>query len=177
MTVLTVKSVSDPRVASVDDDPYILFSADWVSPGGAGLPVYYFATDQSSESGKNGFIEVKLERLTGEVIGAVVVSLPTARSDIPDSIPFENGAVRVDMEPWVPNPDLVPTKGRFDESESLSVSFNDSHIYFAFCDELPVRWVMGGTVGFGVGLEGELTGLIAENGKSGWADRLLRKIS
>ncbi|QUQ66190.1 hypothetical protein [Kutzneria sp. CA-103260] len=167
--VLRVTRVVEARTGDVEGDVYVPFSVDWVPVGSAGTPAYYFAEDRDGGSSA-GYVELKIERVTGEVIAVVVVNLPKRQAAMPDltGIPVVEGGVRVDLAPWEPNPDLVPTKERFDERCPLSVAEDETHVYFGLSDTAPVRLVMAGPTGFGIGPDDELTGIVVARTPGVW---------
>ena len=137
--------------------------------------MYYFVEERDGGS-KYGYTEVSIEPLTGEVLGVVITLSPTRRIPMPavegKEEFFDEGLVRVDTAAWRPNPDNVPTIGRVDEQAHLSVAENQRRVYFAINEIEPVRWIMSGPVGFGIGASSELTGILAEKGSGEWAERL-----
>lgn len=159
---LKVVQIKPARAAEVEDDEYLPLSVHWMSPGSAGTPAYYFV--RGSEDAADGYIELKMEPLTGEVIGLIVITMPKRRELMPgfrpSSLPTVAGAVCVDLSNWDLERDQFTRQGQVDELCSLVVIKDETHVYFALSDITPVCSVLADGIGFGLGPENELAGIV-----------------
>lgn len=79
-SMLAVSYADRPRNGVVHGDDYIPLSVNWVQVGSV-RPVYY-----RIRSSDGGDVELKIEPLRGELIGAVVIDSPARRVGVPKSI-------------------------------------------------------------------------------------------
>lgn len=114
----------EPRVATIESDDYIPVAVDWATAGTVG-PIYYWVSDPHG-----GDVELRIEPLRGEVVGVTMIESPVRRTSYLDrsgpAIPAEPGAVFVDVGPWGPNPDRVPTRTVVREAGTLTWSENET---------------------------------------------------
>lgn len=163
--MLTVTHTDRPRDAVVHGDDYIPLSVNWVQVGSV-RPIYY-----RIRSSDGGDVELKIEPLRGELIGAVVIDSPARRAQVPNSIYVSSqvteGAVFVDLEKWAPNPDNVPTAENFCEEGQLGWGEDATYLYCSFSDREPDRFIMAGSAGFGIMEPDLLAALISKKPSSG----------
>jgi hypothetical protein len=158
--VLLVKHIGQPRSASIESDDYIPLSVDFV-PVGSVRPVYYRAHGRGG-----GEMELKLEPLTGEIIGAVVIRSPAQRVEMPaaahDPGKASKGSVFVDLGPWDLNPDLVPTRNVVSEEDEMSWSEDSDFLYYSWSPLQPETFAFTGNAGFGLTETNILTCIIVK---------------
>jgi hypothetical protein len=146
--MLAVTHTDRPRNAVVHSDDYIPLSVNWVEVGSV-RPVYY-----RIRSSDGGNVELKIEPLRGELIGAVVIDSPARGVGIPESIYISSqvteGAIFVELKKWNPNPDNVPTKEYVNEEGRLGWGEDANYLYCSFSDQEPDRFIMAGSAGFGI---------------------------
>jgi hypothetical protein len=163
--MLAVKHTDRPRNAVVHCDDYIPLSVNWVQVGSV-RPIYY-----RIQSVDGGDVELKIEPLRGELIGAVVIENPARMVPVPKPIYTSSrvteGAVFVVLEKWDLNPDNVPTKEYVYEEGRLGWGEDPSYLYYSFSDEEPDRFVMAGSAGFGITGTDTLSALISKKPSSG----------
>lgn len=158
--MLFVSHTEQPRSAEIRSGDYIPVSVNWVTIGSV-RPIYY-----RLQSDDGGDIEVKIEPLRGELVGATVIDSPLRRVDLPRAayIPSRvtQGAVFVGVELWDPNPDNVPTKQVVYEKGDLGFGEDESYVYYAFSDAVPDKFIFAGDAGFGVTDSGMVSALISK---------------
>jgi|HubBroStandDraft_3_1064219.scaffolds.fasta_scaffold03890_2 hypothetical protein len=163
--MLTVTHVDRPRNAVVRGDEYVPLSVNWVQVGSV-RPIYY-----RIRSSDDGDVELKIEPLRGELIGAVVIDSPTRRVQVPKSIYISSlvteGAVFVSLKKWNPNPDNVPTTEYVYEEGRLGWGEDATYLYYSFSDREPDRFIMAGNAGFGIMEPDLVTALISKKPLSG----------
>jgi hypothetical protein len=163
--MLAVTHTDRPRNAVVRSDDYIPLSVNWVQVGSV-RPVYY-----RIRSSDGGNVELKIEPLRGELIGAVVIDSPARRVGVPKSIYIPSrvteGAVFVNLAKWNLNPDNVPTTEYVYEETQLGWGEDESYLYYSFSDEEPGRFVMAGSAGFGITEPDMLSALISKKPSPG----------
>jgi hypothetical protein len=146
--MLVVTHLDQPRNAVVQSDDYIPLSVNWVEVGSV-RPIYY-----RIRSADGGYVELKIEPLRGELIGAVVIDSPARRVEVPESIYITSqvteAALFVGLENWEPNPDNVPTREYVSEESRLGWGEDATYLYYSFSDLEPDRFVMAGSAGFGI---------------------------
>lgn len=158
--MLLLKRTGPPRPAVIElKDDYIPLSVHWV-PVGSVRPVYYRA-----HGADDGDIELKLEPLTGEIIGAVIIRSPAQRVEMPAAAHDPNqagqGSVFVDLSAWELNPDLVPKRDVVSEEDDMSWSEDSDYLYYSWSPLQPQRFIFAGNAGFGIADANILTSIIA----------------
>jgi hypothetical protein len=173
MRSVTVKvaEIVEPRTSAVAGDSYVPATVTWIAPEFVGLPLLVGIEDRV-DGYEGGRLTVKLEPLTGEIAGAVVVNAPKAGPGPgfvrPAELPTVAGGIRVDRTPWQLNPDLVATLEVIGETGPLTLFEDDEHVFFGFSESVPVKKVMAGGAGFTVDRDEVLTGLVIERGPTGF---------
>jgi hypothetical protein len=158
--MLFVVRTEEPRNAEVRSDDYIPLSVNWVRVGSV-RPIYY-----RIQSDDGGDIELKIEPLRGELVGATVIDSPKRRLHVPQAIHaparVTEGSVFVNLELWEPNPDNVPTKQVIYEKDDLGWGEDEVYLYYAFSDTTPDRFIFAGDAGFGITDSNILSALISK---------------
>lgn len=158
--MLYVTHTDRPRNAEIRSDDYVPLSVNWVAIGSV-RPIYY-----RLQSDDGGDIELKIEPLRGELIGATVIDSPMRRAQVPEAanIPSRatQGSVFVGLELWDPNPDNVPTKEVVYEKSDLGVGEDADYLYYTFADAVPDKFIFAGRAGFGVADSGMLSAIISQ---------------
>jgi hypothetical protein len=158
--MLFVARTEQPRDADVRSDDYIPLSVNWVRVGSV-RPIYY-----RIQSDDGGDIELKIEPLRGELVGATVIGNPMRRVQVPQTIYMPplvtEGSVFVNLKLWNPNPDNVPTKQVIYEKDALGWGEDEVYLYYAFSDATPNRFVFAGDAGFGISDSDMLSALISK---------------
>lgn len=158
--MLFVAHTDQPRNAEVRSDAYIPLSVSWVTIGSV-QPIYY-----RIQSDDGGDVELKIEPLRGELVGAVVIDSPVRHVQVPQAAHMPSrvtqGSVFVSLELWNPNPDNVPTKKVIYEKGDLGAGEDRVYLYYAFSDAVPARFIFAGRAGFGITDSGVLSALISK---------------
>jgi hypothetical protein len=158
--MLTVTHTGRPRNGVVHGDDYIPLSVNWVQVGSV-RPIYY-----RIRSSDGGDVELKIEPLRGELIGAVVIDSPERRVEVPKSIYVSSrvteGAVFVNLAKWNLNPDNVPTIEYVYDEGWLGCGEDENYLYYPFSGEEPDRFVMAGSAGFGIAESDLLSALVSK---------------
>ena len=158
--MLFVMRTDQPRNAEARFDDYIPLSVNWVPAGGV-RPIYY-----RIQSDDGGDIELKIEPLRGELVGATVIDSPGRRVEVPQTIyvpsQVKEGSVFVNIEPWNPNPDNVPAKRVIYEKDALGWGEDEVYLYYTFSYTTPNRFIFAGDAGFGIADSDTLSALISK---------------
>jgi hypothetical protein len=167
--MLRVTGIEPAKALRDASDAYVEISLDWRPESLAATPASCLVRDRSGSDG--GYVQVKVEPLTGEVYSVVMVTRPVAVVEVPPwlSMPVEQGVVRLDLAPWPKDPDrdAAEALSLFKWTSDLAIGRNEHGVYLALSAVRPVRWVMSGAAGFGVGAGGELTGVRYEGDRFG----------
>lgn len=158
--MLSVAHTDQPRNAEIRSDDYIPLSVNWV-PIGSVRPIYYRV-----QSDDGGDIELKIEPLRGELVGATVIDSPMRHVQVPQAAYMPSrvtqASVFVNRELWNLNPDNVPTKEVTYEKGDLGVGEDECYFYYTFSDGVPDKFIFAGRAGFGVTDSGMLSALISK---------------
>lgn len=149
---LSLKSTSAPRPARIDFDDYVPLRVHWVEPGSVSA-VYCRLVGELG-----GDLEVKLEPLTGELIGIVVNEFPPhCEHGILDSDEVAAHAQpRFDLAPWNPTPDAVPTSDVVRVEVAMCMEPYRGDVKLRLRMEPAARWTDVDGIGIGTTAEGEL---------------------
>ncbi|WP_158882301.1 hypothetical protein [Amycolatopsis anabasis] len=162
---LMVAAVGPSKVPVDRSDEYLPLSIDF-DPGQECVDSIYYLVEERYGGANEGYVELKVEPSSGGILGVVAITKPRTGCDVPpfgnDGLPIAEGLARVDVSKW------SALKGERDphvnfvrERSSLAFGENDTSVYLSLSPVAPVKWLVSGFVGFGVGADGELTGVIS----------------
>ncbi|MDT7725948.1 MAG: hypothetical protein QOI21_2524 [Actinomycetota bacterium] len=154
--MLTVVEVIPPVDAVDCSDYYIALSLRFRPEAEVGLYCYF---EQLCGGSNQGYLEVKVAADTGEIASFVALKLPVLGGDFPADVPVVEGSVRLDLARWADLGD-DPRIHSVNERAPITVSRKDGSVYYSFSDVAPERFAVSGSVGFGIGPDNELTGMM-----------------
>ncbi|WP_147397376.1 hypothetical protein [Amycolatopsis panacis] len=168
--MLRVIGIESVKVLRDESDEYVELSLEWRPDNLATTPASCFVRDRSGSEG--GYVQVRVEPLAGEVYSVVMVIRPVVVIEVPSwsSMVTESGMVRLDLASWPGDPGrsgAAEALSRVDWVSDLAIGENEHGAYLALFAVPPVRWVMSGDAGFGIGAGGELTGVRYEGNRFG----------
>ena len=125
---------------------------DWLGPSGIErVHARWFADDFL-------IIDLRLDAVSGAPMSLTLLQLPGSPpgSGTVDNAELIVASPQFSLEPWNPNPDLVPTLLTVDQTEVVSPSRVDGHLQLIFGEARTTSWVGDESVQFGVTASGEL---------------------
>ncbi|GGM57690.1 hypothetical protein GCM10012275_31120 [Longimycelium tulufanense] len=169
---LHATTIGRPLPSLDKSDEYVPTSIEWNTGETLIEPAYYFIEDRQGGS-EAGYVEIAVDLSSGLLRRVVVLKKPTPGKFLRVAelrqVPVLRGSLHVHTSPWTE--DGRYTKARnslkftmmtYEDQGDLSVYDIETGRYISFFNQLPEKFVMSGSAGFGISSDQKIVGIRIE---------------